>query len=107
MLLALLANLVLTIFVETVFALLASYRYVSKLILVIVAVNVLTNPLAQVAYNNWFGNLWLIEACVVVAEAVAFRIFIYKNIKDAFILSSLLNLASILVGILLQGVLFA
>lgn len=107
MLLVLLANLALTIFVETVFALLTSNRNVSKLILVIVVVNILTNPLAQIAYNNFFVNLWLIEACVICIEAVTYRIFLFNNCKNAFSLSILLNVASILIGILVYGVLLA
>lgn len=105
MLLALLPNLLITLGTELGFSLLATHKQRMRLLIVVACANILTNPLAQIAYNNWFGNLWLIELIVIVAEAVIFRLFLYSRCIDAVKLSVLLNGASILVGILLYGVL--
>ncbi len=105
MLLALLSNLGITLIVESGVSLLVSHKRHFRLLVVVACANVLTNPLAQVAYNYWFGNLWLIELIVIIAEAIIFCLFLYPRISDAIILSTLLNAASVLVGLLLYGVL--
>lgn len=103
MLLALLSNFAVTLTVELGFSLLITYKQRLRLLIVITVANILTNPLAQLAYNHWFVNLWLIELVVIFVEAIIFRLFLYRRLSDALILSLLLNGASILVGLLLYG----
>jgi len=107
MLLALLLNFTLTLAIELSFSLLIPYKQRLRLLIVITGVNILTNPLAQLAYNHWFVNLWLIELVVIFIEAIIFRLFLYRRLSDALILSLLLNSASILVGLLLYGALLS
>ena len=106
-LLALLSNFAVTLAVELGFSLFITYKQRLRLLIVITGANVLTNPLAQLAYNHWFFNLWLIELVVILVEAIIFRLFLYRRFSDAVILSFLLNSASIAVGLLLYGALLS
>jgi hypothetical protein len=104
---ALLTNFAITLAVELGFSLLITYKQRLRLLIVITGANMLTNPLAQLAYNQWFVNLWLIELVVILTEAIIFRLFLYHRLSNALIMSFMLNSASILVGLLLYGVLLS
>ena len=107
MLLGLLTNFAITLVVELGCSLLITYKQRLRLLIVITGANMLTNPLAQLAYNHWFVNLWVIELVVVLVEAIIFRLFLYRRLSNALIMSLMLNGASILVGLLLYGALLS
>jgi len=107
MLFALLTNFAITLAVELGFSLLITFKQRLRLLIVITGANILTNPLAQLAYNHWFINLWLIELIVILIEAIIFRLFLYPRFGNALIMSFMLNGASILVGLLLYGALLS
>ena len=68
----------------------------------LLAANLISNPLAQIAFQVFFINLWLIEIVVVLFEA-----FFYwskgEPFKQALGTSLFLNTCSVVFGFLLHG----
>lgn len=96
-------NLLLTLVIEVVFnyVLFRKRPFAPSLPRVVVA-NIISNPLAQVAHRMFFVNLWLVELFVVLFESV-FYFSRGKQYREALIVSLLLNLSSVLVGMLIHS----
>ncbi len=105
MLLILLPNFLITTSVEVSLCLLREDKQRARTSVAVVGANLITNPIAQLSYNYWFFNLWLIELGVIIVETFVFRYVLSLRFTEAIILSCLLNTASILVGIILYGAL--
>ena len=98
-----LANLIITIAVETIAnkIFFDNKEFVPSTQRVFIA-NLISNPIAQVVYRTFFVNLWLVEMCVIFFES-----FCYSSKKvtypKALLVSLFLNSSSILVGIVLYS----
>ena len=98
-----LVNLALTILIEVIANKVlfkeVSYKPVTKRVVI---ANVISNPIAQLAHRALFFNLWIVEFFVVIFEAL-FYLSKGTRFSKAVTISLLLNITSILVGILIYS----
>jgi hypothetical protein len=107
MILAVLPNLLLTVAIESCLSLLFHHKEQLKFFLVVASANTITNICAQIGYNHYFINLWIVEVAVIAVEVVVFRSICITTLRESIILSIVFNTMSVLVGILLYGVILA
>ena len=91
----------LTIIVEffPVFFLMRGERSLGSIVFIVVAVNLLTNPIANHLYPEF--SFWWIEAGVVVAEALLFALLFEVDVKKGMLLSLCANIPSIVLSLAL------
>lgn len=106
--------LLMTLLIECGIACLAGVRQKNDIIIILL-VNVLTNPLvvsSMVAVNFFFGSRvsgvyeYIIEAIVLIAEGLIYRKTLDNKKLNPFILSLLLNAASYLSGVVFNYIVY-
>ena len=106
-------SLIITLVVELSFAFILKYR--RKDLLNVFLVNVLTNPLLNsliVAINFYYGLKWrnislvIFEIVVVVVEGFIYHKYLERRKINGFLLSLILNLASYLIGSLINNLIY-
>jgi hypothetical protein len=96
--------LLLTIIVEffPIFFLMRRERKLSIIIFSIVAINMVTNPVANLLYPG-FG-FWEIESGVIIVETLLFALLLEVRLKKGFLLSLAANIPTIIISLLLQAI---
>ena len=95
------AALLLTIIVEffPVFILMRGKCSLGRIIFIVIAVNMITNPIANYLYPEF--SFWGIEAGVIVAEALLFVLLFEVDAKRGMLLSLCANIPTIALSLLL------
>lgn len=92
--------LITTILIEFV-VLLLFFKDFKKVLLYSILINSLTNPLANLFYQNFGINVILIEVCVFLAEGFLIMLLFRTKWEKAFLVSFVANLVSFLIGLIL------
>ena len=108
-----LISLITTIVIEIIIAFILGYR--KKDLVNVLLVNVLTNPLLNsiiVAINYYYGlryrniALIILEILVVIIEGYIYQKYLYKRKLNGYLLSLILNLASFLLGKIINNIIY-
>lgn len=84
-----------TIIIESFpFILLIKKQSILYKLFFIVLINLFTNPLAQFAFYGFEINFWIVEAIVIMIEAILIYYFFKIKLYIAFIVSILINALS-------------
>ncbi len=96
--------LLLTILVEffPIFFLMHRERKLGTIVFSVIAINMITNPVANLLYPG-FG-FWEIETGVIIVEALLFSPLLEVRMKNGFLLSLAANIPTIIISLLLQAI---
>lgn len=96
-----LTPLLLTILIEFLFVFFYMRREcgIARIAFAVIAVNLLTNPLANYLYPEY--SFWLIEAGVVMAEVFLFALLFEVDLKKGAVISIVANIPTILVSLII------
>lgn len=95
--------LLLTIFIEFVIYLIFIRKDSLALLLYSILINSFTNPLFNYVYAFEFHELYILEMIVVLAESILIVLLMKVSYPKALLISSLANLASLLLGWIIFG----
>ena len=105
--------LIITILIETTFAIILKYR--DKDLLNVVLVNILTNPIlnsVMVYINVYYGlkirNIFVIifEILVVIIEGAIYQKYLENRKINGYLLSLLLNISSYVLGLVINKIIY-
>ena len=77
-------------------------RKLSIIVFAVVAINMITNPIANLLYPK--VGFWEIETGVITVETLLFALLLEVRLKKGFLLSLAANIPTIIISLLLQAI---